>query len=301
MNIARTLTFVSAAIAAALVTSCSAHQDGSRRPFADVKEEMQKVAAECNGGDSKSCGKLADIAKNDKDEYVRGMAVDSVTNQRVLADVAKNDKVWNVSQAAWNRMTDQSLLAEIAKNDENWKVREEAVKRITDQSVLADVAKNDKEKQVSRAAVKRTTDPNVLADVAKNHENWLGREEAVKRNTDQSVLADIVRNDKNKGVREEAVKRITDQSVLADIVRNDKELGGVRGGGEEHCWAPCWSTVSISSWPSSVMMPASSISCATLCAGSALSACWPSWSASTIRNARLSTKCAPWSGNCIGT
>ena len=223
MNIARTLTFVSAAIAAALVTSCSAHQDGSRRPFADVKEEMQKVAAECNGGDSKSCGKLADIAKNDKDEYVRGMAVDSVTNQRVLADVAKNDKVWNVSQAAWNRMTDQSLLAEIAKNDENWKVREEAV------------------------------------------------------------------------------KRITDQSVLADIVRNDKELGGVRGGGEEHCWAPCWSTVSISSWPSSVMMPASSISCATLCAGSALSACWPSWSASTIRNARLSTKCAPWSGNCIGT
>lgn len=68
-----------------------------------------------------------------------------------------------------------------------------------------------------------------------------------------------------------------------------------------HCWARCWSTVSIRGWSSSAMMRASSTSSSMPCAGFTPSAYWPSSSASMTRNVRRWRRSAPQFGNCTAT
>jgi len=85
--------------------------------------------------------KLADIAKNDIDYYVRWTAVEKLTDQNVLADIAKNDDEIYVCKAAIEKLTDQNVLADIAKNAAESDVRKAAVEKLTEQKPLADKVK----------------------------------------------------------------------------------------------------------------------------------------------------------------
>jgi|GEM_PF-1739308 len=172
--------------------------------------------------------KLAGVAKNDKD--VRRIAVEKLTDQKVLADFDKNAKDRQVRYAAVEKITKQKVLADIAKNDKDSAgVRMTAVEKLIDQNLLADIVKNAKDRQVRHAAVEKITEQDVLADIAKNDKDSAGvRMTAVEKLTDQNLLADIAKNAKDRQVRHAAVEKITEQDVLADIAKNDKDSAGVR-------------------------------------------------------------------------
>ena len=74
---------------------------------------------------------LADIAKNEKDDYARRQAVQKVTNQLILVNIACNlDECQRVRDAAIMNLNDQSVLADIAKNDDDNYLRQKAGDRL---------------------------------------------------------------------------------------------------------------------------------------------------------------------------
>jgi hypothetical protein len=74
--------------------------------------------------------RLAKIAVEAKDGYVREAAVNKLTDQALLAKIAVEDKKGAIRKVAVNKLTDKALLEKIAVEDKEWFVREAAKARI---------------------------------------------------------------------------------------------------------------------------------------------------------------------------
>lgn len=130
--------------------------------------QLNRLAIECEKGNTKSCEELKNIALNDTDMYVREAAVNKITDQNHLIYIAKNTSHSSTILDAVRKITDQNVLADVAKSHTPIWVREGAIERMTDQSVLADIAKNDESKFIRGAAILQITDQNILTYFAKN-------------------------------------------------------------------------------------------------------------------------------------
>lgn len=194
---------------------------------------------------------LAEMAKNDVHEKVRGLAswmlaqiakggkyatvreenaqiaaIALITDQAVLADLIMNSS--HSRYAIKNKnLKDEALLTDIAKNSTDTGVSEQAIERISDQALLADVAKNAEKDGTCWEAIKKITDQNHLADIGKNGDGLL-RNQAVskiKNNTlAQSIYAEIAKNDRDPQTRRKALEKVTDQTVLIDIAKKDDDV-----------------------------------------------------------------------------
>jgi hypothetical protein len=194
---------------------------------------IDELVAKCNAGDKDACGKLADIAKNDKADWMREYAVKKLANQVLLAEIGLNHREEDSvrAEAVKNpNLTDQEVLTEIAKNDEDEWVRKYAADKLEDkslaQTVYAEIVKNYEYDDLRSSAASRLTDQILLADTARKDKSSLVRMTAADklkdRNLAQSVYIDVAKNGKEKWARSEAVKRLADLLLLAEFAKNDK-------------------------------------------------------------------------------
>ncbi len=194
---------------------------------------VDELVAKCNAGDKGACIKLADIAKNDKADWMREYAVKKLANQALLAEIALNHREEDSvrAEAVKNpNLTDQGVLTEIAKNDEEEWLKKHAADKLEDkslaQNVYAEIVKNYKYEDLRSSAARRLTDQILLADTAKKDKNTLVRMTAADklkdRNLAQLVYIDIAKNGKEEWERTAAVKRLSDLLLLAEFAKNDK-------------------------------------------------------------------------------
>lgn len=86
---------------------------------------------------------LAEIARKDRDEWVRRDAAEKLTDQAVLTEIVRDDGSEWVRCAAAEKLTDQGVLTEIALKDKDYDVRRAAAEKLTDQAVLEEIALKD--------------------------------------------------------------------------------------------------------------------------------------------------------------
>jgi len=155
---------------------------------------------------------LVDIAKNDKEAWVRCSAVDKLTDQVILTEIAKSDKDSRPRQHAVRKLFDQSVLAEIAKNDENWEVRDAAVSRLTNTQNLIDVANNSKSCKA------------IFGNDEKDRVRFIAADKLIDQTFVQNVFLEIAKNKANyESLREDAIKKLTDKDMLNSIVNGEKD------------------------------------------------------------------------------
>jgi len=187
---------------------------------ASAKPDIAKLANQCNTlGKESACRELAKIALEDKEDVIRGGAVDELNDQTVLAKIAEWDRSSEVREKATRKLTDQALLSKIVLHDESNDVCEAAVQNpsLVDQALLANIAIVDSNEQISRTAVTRLTDQGLLANVAeKARDAEVGRD-AVKKLTDQTSLARIATDNVDFKIRFAATRSLTDYPLLLKV------------------------------------------------------------------------------------
>jgi len=171
---------------------------------------------------------LADIAKS---SYY-GEAVAKLHNQSMLVDVAKNASSEVTRNLAVQKILDEALLLEVVNNCEYMETRILAAQKLPDQSLVqslyAYVAKNDYITYKAKEAINKLTDQALLADVVTSKSNAdsknaqsVVRAEAAYRLTDQTLLAKIAKKVKDLFILEIIVEKLTDQSALAYVAKNN--------------------------------------------------------------------------------
>ncbi|OAM90701.1 WD40 repeat domain-containing protein [Termitidicoccus mucosus] len=180
---------------------------------------------------------LADIAVNEREQFVRVAAARRVTDQALLASLAQNEKADKLVRAeAGLRLDDQRILAAIAKaggkDAEERSVLEplrlKALERLTDQRALADIAKNvageitfesrKDDQRILEATLERISDQAALADIAMSAHPTFAFPVVLEKITDQEALVRLL---KNNQANDEIVKKLTDQKLLAEIAGGD--------------------------------------------------------------------------------
>ena len=103
--------------------------------------------------------KLAPIAQESLHSDARIEAIQKLTNQTVLANIAKNDKNYYIRNAAASNLTNETLKQEvytdISKNAESEYLRICSVNKMTNKAMLSYISENDKSHEVRFAAVRR--------------------------------------------------------------------------------------------------------------------------------------------------
>jgi hypothetical protein len=189
---------------------------------------MSVIAASVEGGgsiDAPPTGDKdasADSFMKDKDWRVRQVAVEKITEPRVLAEIALEDTDCRVRLKAVEKSTDQVVLAKVAVTDADVDVRRAAVRRLTDQGALGRIATEDTNQWVRGDALKNLTDRVALAKIAVTERNWVVRYSVVERLTDRVVLAKITVEDTESSIRQLAAKKLAEQNVLAKIGRKEE-------------------------------------------------------------------------------
>jgi len=186
---------------------------------------------------------ILDLARNEKNEYVRKAAVErlpaghplrqvvlateaevqSLADQTILADIAENAHDYDARKAAAEKLSDQDPrpLAKLAKNEsEDVSIRLIAIKKLNDQTLLAEIVLSDTHNEVRVAAVKKLKDQSLLAKLAMSDEGYEVWTAALEQLADQPRLTDIAMNAQNLETRKQAADKITDQILLADIAKN---------------------------------------------------------------------------------
>jgi len=129
---------------------------------ASTVREVSTLSKRCRSGKSDACVKLAKVAVEDENPYVRVTAVELLDDQAMLRRIAVQDKDLDVRRVAMSKLTPESL-AQIEAEATN--ARRAAVEALTDQPSLARIAARDRDASVRSAAVARITDQSVLAKV----------------------------------------------------------------------------------------------------------------------------------------
>jgi hypothetical protein len=200
---------------------------------------------------------LAEIAKNDQDNWVRFWAVAKITNQDILvkivqdvdyhsraaiiqklsedqwqdliADLAENDSSPTVRQAAVSRLNPQKwegLLKKISKKDID-KIRIIACGKLKHQAPLVEYLKSDSV-ELCRLALNHL-DPGkcqeILIHIAQNHPDKSIRLKALEKLEDrrwQEVFLGILQKEKDEEIRKTAVEKLDSKKsfkLLAEIAK----------------------------------------------------------------------------------
>ena len=200
--------------------------------------------------------KLADIARDGKDNSVREAAIDRLNDANLLADFVLNDsdvRYWSFCRLkelrdekalakvvtkqssldlkyiyeSMDLIQDQSLLEQIAKTALREEARRNAVRKLNDQSVLRDIALRDPNATVRAAAAQFMTDSDALAKVAAEDSDPKVRRIAVSNEhmADVALLGRLALKDKDEDVRKAAVmsKYLTDSHVLTQYALHEPE------------------------------------------------------------------------------
>lgn len=222
-------------------------------------EKIDKLVTKCNNGDTISCLKLSDIAKNSINTDIQKYVVDKIYNQKILADIAVNAKDSSIRKSAIDKISNQKILADIAINVKDSLIRKAAICKITDQIILAKLARsytfnsigkmaienindNDLLVEISLksgdtrnciAAIKKISDQNYLLRVINYSKNFISAADAeridkickvaVAELTDQTILESIAESDLNSNLREIAIAKIFNPKVLIDFTINQKD------------------------------------------------------------------------------
>lgn len=171
---------------------------------------------------------LAQIATEEPSEDVAGVALDKITDQATLAQVARRpckipDHPEKIGLAAASRLTGQGALAELVLASENPKIREFALSRVTDQAQLIHIALTSTDSEIPGLATERITDQAVLARIALDPDSQ-ARVDAIIKLSDQSVLEKIATDLKSADyVRAKAVAGVKDVSLLTRLAVSDRE------------------------------------------------------------------------------
>ncbi|MEI6861659.1 MAG: hypothetical protein WCL04_05340 [Verrucomicrobiota bacterium] len=170
---------------------------------------------------------LARIASTGRHFGVREIAVEKLTDEKLLAEVAKHrvqsTDDWEIGKTAARKLTDQGRLAEVAAQASDKFVRKVAVLKLTDQALLAAVAKQPTEGEIRAVLIERLTEPALLAEVTRHAASDGLRFALVQKLDDQAVLADIARGDHDWNIRKAAVEKLTDQAALGTVAKQDRD------------------------------------------------------------------------------
>jgi len=190
-------------------------------------------------------------------------AVSQLTDQKELANVAQYAENVRLRKLAVEKLSDPKILTALAKNgrggwiDSNSDVRKKAVEKLSDFAVLSDIANSrDCDRYVCKwmtgngmaltaktidlrdvarerlrelrkktlEDVERVTNQALLADIAQNAEHSDVRLIAADKLDDkalaQEVYASVAKNEVGAYLRKEAIERLTDPNALADVARN---------------------------------------------------------------------------------
>ena len=162
--------------------------------------------------------------------HVRMVALDKMTDQKVIEEIARSDKERYVREKAVNKITNQDILYEIALTDTEYKIREAAFNKINDQNIFEDIVRQNNSKcNFRKEAVSKLMNQNILTEIAKTDIDRYVRLAAIKNLTEKNVLEDIAGNDKDRFVRlaaMEIIGMINDSNGLALIkeLLHDKDV-----------------------------------------------------------------------------
>ena len=109
--------------------------------------------------------------------------------QKILIEIAKTDKSEEVRQMAIKHLDDIDALIEIAQTDPDSEIRLEAISRIGDnaewcqkcQDILIQIAKTDKEYYIRSRVAEYIEDRKILIDIAQNDESDFVRKEIIRQ------------------------------------------------------------------------------------------------------------------------
>lgn len=150
---------------------------------------------------------------------VRIQAIKELEDQNILIDIAKNDKNAYVRRAATQKIKDNNVLIYLAKNDPFNYVRKDAITNINDEKDLVDVALNNSDNGVIHAAVKKIKDEKLLREVYNKTYNGYIRQ-VILSELDDETLAIEACTDSNEHVRDMAINHIKNKSDLMKIAKN---------------------------------------------------------------------------------
>jgi hypothetical protein len=170
---------------------------------------------------------LADIAKFDENENVRGAAVKNpnFTDQVLLAEIILNDKSDYVRRHAVKKLTDQALLGKIAKSSKDGKIRKIVLGRLKDRKLIYDIAINSKSKHIRKSAVEELEDQELVKNIAKNDKEEIVHTAAEKRLAYLQMPKAWEKHSKRSfKARLAALEELEDQKDLAWIAKNDPDL-----------------------------------------------------------------------------
>jgi hypothetical protein len=191
-------------------------------------------------------GRLAQIARRDRDPRVRVRAAGRLDDQGTLAQIARDDRDPAVRAAAVRRITDpairierlrgdragavraaaleawlapdaalEPLLPALASSDPDPAVRFAATTRLSDRSALSEICRNDESAAVRLAALQRLPIGPELEAAAQRHFDWIVRRAATDRLTDPAVLASIAWHDPDPDVRQTARDALGPRALAA--------------------------------------------------------------------------------------
>lgn len=185
---------------------------------------IEQLARECNAGKAKSCAKLSEAAKSEKNyPALRLEAVKALTNQDVLADIAKTDNSADRRLAAVNGINQPPLLLDVATHAVSVDAQIASVSKITDQPTLAGLAKSGN-RDVQLAAVKMLSSEAVLSEIADASTiDTSVRVAATNKLSDQAVVSKLALSSGDPEVRLAATGRLTGSPTLADVYKRDSD------------------------------------------------------------------------------
>jgi hypothetical protein len=154
------------------------------------------------------------------DRGFREAAVGTLSSQEMLARVVAEDREEGIRQIALDRITDETLLVEVAKRGEGPQA-ERAVGRITDPIALIEIAERASNPAARKAAVRLVRDQSALARIVRHEHTTYIRVDALRRIADRQLLADLAKHDAEVAVRRAALERVEDQQVLAHVAEHD--------------------------------------------------------------------------------
>jgi len=173
-----------------------------------------------------------DIVRYGEYSDTRMMALEKITDQKMLADIVKN---WDINSfslraAALEKITDVEFIADVAKNCINHELGSRATEKINDCNLLLDIANDAKLTSVKQNIkqklifiIENCHNQQVLKNILKKSKSINIRRKVIVKIKDENILNDVAKNDSDIIIRREAIKKLTNTQILHNISENDKD------------------------------------------------------------------------------
>lgn len=139
---------------------------------------------------------LKEIALNESESLVGREAIKGISDQEVLINIAKSDKSEEVRGIAVKKLeNNQDVIEELALEGqteyEGYERRAYCISKTTSQNILEKVALNDKYAVLRMAALKKLTSEIVIATIAISDEESFIRRKALYKLSDQGLIQSV--------------------------------------------------------------------------------------------------------------